>query len=81
MKLALSVCFAALAVASSACVPPQQSRVTGGLVASEEPRIWVVRDRVYEKKVVSEVYRCADGASANAPPKPVCVRAPMVDNP
>ena len=45
---------------------------------SEERRIWVVRR---QKEHDTTVYRCADGAGPDQPPKPVCVRAPFADTP
>ena len=69
-----------LLVALSSCGIPE-SRTAQGIVASDEPRVWVVRASHNQNQVISEVYRCADGAAANQPPKPVCVKAPMVDQP
>lgn len=54
-------------VAASGCAHP-----VGGLIASDERRIWVVRD-------AEAVYRCADGSAPEAPPRPVCVRSVFVD--
>jgi hypothetical protein len=51
---------------ASGCIKP-----AGGLYSSDESRIWVVRG--------DEVFRCADGAAPEQPPKPVCVRAPMTE--
>ncbi len=58
------------------CTPPA-SRTAGGVVASDEPRIWVVREVHTSNQIIGEVYRCADGAAVDQPPKPVCVKAPM----
>jgi len=58
------------------CQQPE-SRTAAGVVASDEPRIWVVREVNTGTQVIGEVYRCADGAPADQPPKPVCVKAPM----
>jgi hypothetical protein len=44
-----------------------------GLRTSEERRIWVIRSTT----TGDEVYRCADGAGPDQPPKPLCVRAPL----
>ncbi len=55
------------ALGASGCAHP-----VGGLIASDERRIWVVRDG-------EQVYRCADGAAPEAPPRPVCVRSVFVD--
>ena len=60
----------------SACSLPE-SRTAAGVVASDEPRIWVVRTVSADGQTISEVYRCADGAAADQPPMPVCVKAPM----
>ncbi len=73
-KIALLVAFSAGLFA--ACAPPE-SRTAGGIIASDEPRIWVVREVHTTNQVIGEVYRCADGAAADQPPKPVCVKAPM----
>lgn len=43
---------------------------------SEERRIWVVRK---QQQHDTTVYRCADGAGPDQPPKPVCIRAPFAD--
>jgi hypothetical protein len=56
-----------------------ESRNASGMVASDEPRIWVVKTTTTKEQQIDEVYRCADGAEGNQPPKPVCVRASMVD--
>jgi hypothetical protein len=45
---------------------------------SEERRIWIVRRSMGND---TTVYRCADGAGPDQPPKPVCIRAPLVDQP
>ncbi|MBK6534357.1 MAG: hypothetical protein IPF99_33755 [Deltaproteobacteria bacterium] len=45
-----------------------------GVITSDERRIWVVRNQ-------SEVFRCADGSGEGEPPRPVCVRAPLVSTP
>jgi hypothetical protein len=63
---------------ASGCNIPE-SRVTSGIIASDEPRVWVVRVIHKKDQTVSEVYRCADGAEPNQPPRPVCVKAPMAD--
>jgi len=49
------------------CIKP-----VGGLITTDEDRIWVVRDD-------ESVYRCGDGAEEGRPPRPVCVRAPFAD--
>jgi hypothetical protein len=54
----------AVVLAASACSPAV------GMVASTEKRVWMVKGE--------EVYRCADGAQQDQPPKPICVRAPLV---
>ena len=41
-----------------------------GVISSEERRIWIVRDK-------TEIYRCADTAPDNEPPRPMCVRVPF----
>lgn len=65
-----SVIFVALAsLLLNACA----SNISG-VITSDERRIWVVRDHV-------EVFRCADGAGEGEPPRPVCVRAPLVSTP
>ena len=38
----------------------------------EASRMWVSQG--------ARVYRCADGAEANQPPRPVCVHAPMLSS-
>lgn len=48
------------------------------LSLSEERRIWVVRT---SQDKDAAVYRCADGSGPDQPPKPVCIRAPLVDAP
>jgi hypothetical protein len=70
--------FIALSITTmlGACGIPE-SRTAAGVVASEEPRIWVVRTVSADGQVISEVYRCADGAAVDQPPMPVCVKAPM----
>ncbi len=60
------------------CAVPE-SRTASGMVASDEPRIWVVKTIVTPQQSIAEVYRCADGAEANQPPKPVCIKAGMLD--
>jgi hypothetical protein len=45
---------------------------------SDERRIWVVRQAPGSD---AEVYRCADGATPEQPPKPVCIRAPLARTP
>jgi hypothetical protein len=45
---------------------------------SEERRIWVVRGSTGAD---AAVFRCADGSGPDQPPKPVCIRATMVENP
>ncbi len=60
---------------AAGCAAPAR---VGGVVTSEERRIWVIRA---QKDGNEEVFRCADGAEPGKPPKPVCVRAPMVDTP
>lgn len=67
-----------LALFLGGCSLPE-SRTAEGVVASDEPRVWVVRSIHNEKQIIAEVYRCADGAAENQPPKPVCVKAPMVE--
>lgn len=37
-----------------------------GIVTSDERRVWVTRG--------SDLYRCADAALADEPPRPVCMR-------
>ena len=49
-----------------------------GVFSTDEKRIWVVR--VKDDKH-ADVFRCADGAAPEQPPKPVCIRAPFVDSP
>ncbi len=73
------IAFVSLVVLWSVGCTPPPSRTAGGVVASDEPRIWVVREVHTANQVVGEVYRCADGAAADQPPKPVCVKAPMGD--
>jgi hypothetical protein len=41
---------------------------------SDDRAIWIVKDQ-------TEVYRCKDGSQPEDPPRPVCVRAPMVEHP
>jgi hypothetical protein len=65
--------FAALASLAACQEPPRDASAI-----SEERRVWVVR-RAMRKD--TEVYRCADGAGPDQPPKPVCVRAPMKHEP
>ncbi len=79
MSIAMRILVGLSFVGLGACVKPPESRGASGLVASEDPRVWVVRQRLFENQTISEVFRCADGAKENAPPKPVCVKAPMVD--
>lgn len=67
-----------LTIPLGACSVPE-SRTANGVVASDEPRIWVVRSTHTKEQIISEVFRCADGAEADQPPKPVCVKAPMVE--
>jgi hypothetical protein len=81
MSIAMRILVGLSFVSLGACVKPPESRGASGLVASEDPRVWVVRQRLFENQTISEVFRCADGAKENAPPKPVCVKAPMVDAP
>lgn len=69
--LAVTLTLGALA----ACAPPDPKDVWQ---LSEERRIWVVR-RQREKDTT--VYRCADGAGPDQPPKPVCIRAPFAEEP
>lgn len=57
--------LAALAASLGACATTAQ-----GIITSDERRIWVVRNG-------NEMYRCADGATENDPPRPVCIRAVM----
>ena len=73
---ALSCLLAALGLVG--CGVPE-SRTAEGVVASDEPRVWVVRSTHNKDQTIAEVYRCADGAAENQPPKPVCVKAPMVE--
>jgi hypothetical protein len=62
------------------CSVPE-SRTASGMIASDEPRIWVVKTTVTSRQSIAEVYRCADGAEVNQPPKPVCIKAGMVEQP
>jgi hypothetical protein len=55
------------------CIQPK-----GVLYLSEERRVWVVRSA---PNADAQVYRCADGAGVEQPPRPVCVRAALVDQP
>jgi hypothetical protein len=73
------VTFALLAMLALAGCTIPESRTAEGVVASDEPRVWVVRASHVKGQTIADVYRCADGAEANQPPKPVCVKAPMVD--
>ena len=57
----------------AACAPPDPKDVTQ---LSEERRIWVVRK---QREKDTTVYRCADGAGPDQPPKPVCIRAPFAE--
>jgi hypothetical protein len=66
-------------LAGAACSPPE-SRTAHGVVATDSPRVWVVRATIDRGQVVHEIYRCADGADDKSPPKPVCVKAPMSDS-
>lgn len=43
---------------------------------SEERRIWVVRGQQGQD---AAVFRCADGSGPDQPPKPVCIRASLVE--
>jgi len=61
------MCAMSVATVVTGCAHP-----IGGLIASDERRIWVVRDG-------EQVYRCADGAAPEAPPRPICVRSVFVD--
>ena len=74
--------FLAVVVGAGAtgCSVPE-SRTAHGVVATDAPRVWVIRSTVVQNQVIQEVYRCADGADEKAPPKPVCVKAPMTDGP
>lgn len=60
-----------LLLTTLACVACQQPARDAGYL-SEERRVWVVR-RAMNKD--TEVYRCADGAGPDQPPKPICVKA------
>lgn len=64
-----------VAAFASGCAAPAR---IAGVTTSEERRIWLVR---LTKDGNDEVYRCADGAEPGKPPRPVCVRAPMVESP
>ena len=44
----------------------------GGLISSDERRIWVIRN-------FTKVYRCADASGPDSPPRPVCVPAAFAD--
>lgn len=65
---------AILANLIAACAP--QPRDASAI--SEERRVWVVRRAINKD---TEVYRCADGAGPDQPPRPICVRAPMKREP
>jgi len=54
------------------------STQVNGVFSTDEKRIWVVR--ITDEKH-ADVFRCADGAPPEQPPKPVCIRAPFVDSP
>ena len=76
MKSKIYLLALSVAATLGGCNVPE-SRTAGGVVASDEPRIWVVREVHTGTQVIGEVYRCADGAAADQPPRPVCVKAPM----
>ena len=74
MPKPLHVLLAMLSLADlAACSPPQNV-----VHMSDERRIWVVRQAAGRD---AEVYRCADGATPEQPPKPVCIRSPLVQAP
>jgi hypothetical protein len=65
----IAICLAAAAIAGCSHF--------GGVVTSNETRIWVLKTG----GGIDEVYRCADGAAQDQPPRPVCVRAAVVGEP
>jgi hypothetical protein len=62
--------LAILVLLLGGCVTP--NGLYSHVETSTNPRIWVVKG--------TEVFRCADGAAENAPPQPICVRAPTSTN-
>jgi hypothetical protein len=69
----LIITLLVLAPALGACAEPKYV-----LNLSEERRIWVVRGSQGKD---AAVFRCADGSGPDQPPKPVCIRAALVDAP
>ena len=67
-----------IAIATFASLAGCNQQPRDASAISEERRVWVVR-RAVNKDI--EVYRCADGAGPDQPPKPVCIRAPMKREP
>jgi hypothetical protein len=74
-RTVLGAVLAAVAAGTLGACNPEPKDVTH---LSEERRIWVVRRQQTKD---TTVYRCADGAGPDQPPKPVCIRAPFAEQP
>ena len=64
----MAVLFVVFAIVGTGCVTP-----VNGVLTSDERWIWLIRGG-------SEVYRCADGAAPDAPPRPMCVKTVFIDS-
>ena len=65
-------------LAASAAIGCTKTTSVNSLYSTDEKRIWIVR---ITNQQTAAVFRCADGAPPEQPPKPVCIRAPFVDSP
>ena len=64
---AIAIAIALALVTTSACTSAVRPVLT-----SADQKVWIV-------KGTDEVYRCADAGGVDQPPKPVCIRARLVE--